>query len=270
MRTIRRYLSLLMPLIALLIGIESILVVSRALSYYEDLVGKNYAIVLVSQKELKFDDIKAQVPETISLLELESESILQDITKNFRDSAMANLKNSLPFFYSLKLSQFPNQSKIRQIESKLKSLESILRVESFGKTHNQTYRLLVLLKGCVLVLSAIVVLLSLFLMMKQVEVWRFEHSERMEIMTYFGTPAKMKNKPLYRLAWVDSILATAIVIAASFIISHNAKITAITALLGIDIFSMRNFIIDSLILALSSYCISMMAVFVVILFQKEP
>lgn len=92
----------------------------------------------------------------------------------------------------------------------------------------------------------------------------------MEIMTYFGTPAKMKNKPLYRLAWVDSILATAIVITASFIISHNAKITAITALLGIDIFSMRNFIIDSLILALSSYCISMMAVFVVILFQKEP
>lgn len=270
MRIIRRYLSLLMPLIALLIGIESILVVSRALSYYEDLVGKNYAIVLVSQKELKFDTIKAQVPETIALLELESESILQDITKNFKDSAVANLKNSLPFFYSLKLSQFPNQSKIRQIESKLKSLNDILRVESFGKTHNQTYRLLVLLKGCVLVLSLIIMLLSLLLMMKQVEVWRFEHSERMEIMTYFGTPAKMKNKPLYRLAWVDSILATAVVIAMTFIVSHNAKITAIVALLGIDIFSMRTFIIDTLILAFSAYCISIMAVFVVILFQKEP
>lgn len=107
-------------------------------------------------------------------------------------------------------------------------------------------------------------------MMKQVEVWRFEHSERMEIMTYFGTPAKMKNKPLYRLAWVDSILATAVVIAMTFIVSHNAKITAIVALLGIDIFSMRTFIIDTLILAFSAYCISIMAVFVVILFQKEP
>ena len=139
----------------------------------------------------------------------------------------------------------------------------MLRVESFSKTHNQTYRLLVLLKGCVLVLSAIVVLLSLLLMMKQVEVWRFEHSERMEIMTYFGTPAKMKNKPLYRLAWIDSILATAIVILATFFVSKSA-------MLGIDIFSMKNFAFDCLILAFSSYCISMAAVFVVILFQKEP
>lgn len=251
-------------------GIESIVVVNRALNYYEDLVGKNYAIVLVSQKELKLEDIKAQVPESTALLEIESSSILQDITKNFRDSTVANLKNSLPFFYSLKLDSFPNQSKIRQIESKLKTLDNMLRVESFGKTHNQTYRLLVLLKGCVLVLSAIVMLLSLLLMMKQVEVWRFEHSERMEIMTYFGTPAKMKNKPLYRLAWIDSTLATAIVIAATFIASHNAKIVAITALLGIDIFNIKNFVIDTLILAFSSYCISMVAVFVVILFQKEP
>ena len=270
MRIIRRYLSLLIPLIALLVGIESILVVTRALNYYEDLVGKNYAIVLVSQKELKFEDIKVQIPETTSLLELESNSILDDITKNFQSSARANLKNSLPFFYSLKLSAFPNQSKIRQIESKLKSFDSMLRVESFSKTHNQTYRLLVLLKGCVLVLSAIVVLLSLLLMMKQVEVWRFEHSERMEIMTYFGTPAKMKNKPLYRLAWIDSILATAIVILATFFVSKSAKIVAITAMLGIDIFSIKNFAFDCLILAFSSYCISMAAVFVVILFQKEP
>ena len=261
---------MLIPLIALLVGIESIILVTRALSYYEDLVGKNYAIVLVSQKELKFADIKAQIPETTSLLELESNSILEDITKNFQGSARANLKNSLPFFYSLKLSAFPNQSKIRQIESKLKSFDSMLRVESFSKTHNQTYRLLVLLKGCVLVLSAIVVLLSLLLMMKQVEVWRFEHSERMEIMTYFGTPAKMKNKPLYRLAWIDSILATAIVILATFFVSKSAKIVAITAMLGVDIFSIKNFAFDCLILAFSSYCISMVAVFVVILFQKEP
>ena len=270
MRTLRRYLSLLFPLIALLIGIESIIVVTRTLSYYEDLVGKNYTIVLVSQKELKFESIKAQVPETTALLELETESILQDITKNFQSSARANLKNSLPFFYSLKLSQFPNQSKIRQIESKLKNFDSILRIESFSKTHNQTYRLLVLLKGCVLGLSAIIMLLSLLLMMKQIEVWRFEHSERMEIMTYFGTPAKMKNKPLYRLAWIDSMLATAIVMGATFIIANSTKISAITALLGIDIFNIKNFALDCLILAFSSYFISMVAVFVVILFQKEP
>lgn len=270
MRIIRQYLSLLIPLVALLIGIESIILTFRALSYYEDLVGRNYAIVLVSNKELHLSDIKKDIKETQSLIELESTSILEDIARNFRDSTRLNLQNSLPFFYSLKLNSFPNQSKITQIESQLKRIDGIFRVESFSKTHNQTYRLLVLLKGCVLVLSSLVLVLSLLLMIKQVEVWRFEHSERMEIMTYFGAPAKMKNKPLYKLALIDSILATSFVIIGIIVASRNEKISAIMAMLGIDIFSLQNFTIDFIILAFSSYFISMMAVFVVILFQKEP
>lgn len=270
MRIFKQYLSLLIPLIALLIGIESIILASRALNYYEDLVGKNYAIVIVSNKAINLSAMKSIIKETHSLIELESTSILDDITKNFKDSTRLNLKNSLPFFYSLKLNSFPNQSKISQIEAKLKSIDGISRVESFSKTHSQTYRLLVLLKGCILVLSSLVLVLSLLLMMKQVEVWRFEHSERMEIMTYFGAPAKMKNKPLYRLALIDSILATTFVIVALIVASYNAKITAIMAMLGIDIFNVKNFALDFVILAFSSYIISMMAVFVVILFQKEP
>lgn len=270
MRIFKQYISLLVPLIALLIGIESIILTSRVLNYYEDLIGKNYAIVLVSKKELHLSEIKSLIKETHSLIELESTSILEDITKNFRDSTRLKLKNSLPFFYSLKLDSFPNQSKISQIEAKLKSIDSISRVESFSKTHNQTYRLLVLFKGCVLVLSSLVLVLSLLLMIKQVEVWRFEHSERMEIMTYFGAPAKMKNKPLYKLALIDSILATSIVMIAIIIASHNEKIRAIMAMIGVDIFNLQNFAIDFVLLAFSSYVVSMMAVFVVILFQKEP
>lgn len=92
----------------------------------------------------------------------------------------------------------------------------------------------------------------------------------MEIMTYFGAPAKMKNKPLYKLALIDSILATSFVIIGIIIASRNEKISAIMAMLGIDIFSLQNFTIDFAVLAFSSYFISMMAVFVVILFQKEP
>ncbi|MGX3011998.1 cell division protein FtsX [Helicobacter sp. 23-1044] len=270
MRIFRQYLSLLIPLIALLIGIESIILASRALNYYEHLVGKNYAIVIVSNKELKLSDIKSRINEAHSLFALESQSILEDITKNFKDKTKENLQNSLPFFYSLKLSTFPNQSKITQIESALKNINGIYRVESFSKTHNQTYRLLVLLKGSAFVLSVIIMLLSLLLMIKQVEVWRFEHSERMEIMTYFGASAKMKNAPLYKLALISSLLATSAVIAGIIFASKNAKISAIMAMLGIDIFSAQNLAVDSSILAFSAYTISMIAVFVVILFQKEP
>ncbi len=269
-RIIRRYLSLLVPLIALLVGIESIVLVNRALNYYEDLAGKNYAIVIVSNSELNLATIKSAVPQANALITLESQSVIDDLSKKFGDSALENLKKSLPFFYSLKLNAFPTQAQIRDIESELKNFAEISRVESFSKAHNQTYRLLVLLRGCVIVLSSILLLLSLLLMMKQIEVWRFEHSERMEIMTYFGAPSSMKNRPLYRLATIDSLLATAIVIAATFFAANYAKITAITAMLGIEIFNLKNLIFDSLILLASAYIISMGAVFVVILFQKEP
>lgn len=269
-RIFRQYVSLLIPLIALLIGIESIILSSRALNYYEDLVGRDYAIVIVSNKELHLGDIKARISDAEALLRLDSQSILDNIAKNFADSARENLQNSLPFFYSLKLKYFPSQSNITRIENVLQSIEGVFRVESFSKTHNQTYRLLVLLKSCTIILSAIIMILSLLLMIKQVEVWRFEHSERMEIMTYFGAPAKMKNKALYRLALIDSILASGFVICALVVASYNTKISAVMANLGIDIFSVKNFVLDSAILACSAYMISMMAVFVVILFQKEP
>ena len=270
MRIFKRYVSLLIPLIALLIGIESMILSSRALKYYEDLAGRDYAIVIVSNKQLNLSDIRAKISDAQALLELDSKSVLDNIISNFADSARENLQNSLPFFYSLKLRYFPSQSRIANIENALQNIDGIFRVESFSKTHNQTYRLLVLLKSCMSVLSVIIVTLSLLLMIKQVEVWRFEHSERMEIMTYFGAPATMKNKALYRLALVDSILASGFVICALVGASYSTKISAIVANLGIEIFSVKNFVMDSAILALSAYMISMMAVFVVILFQKEP
>ena len=110
MRTIRRYLSLLLPLIALLVGIESIILVTRALNYYEDLVGKNYAIVLVSQKELDLKDIKAQIPETTALLELESTSILQRYYQKFSKLCCGKSKKFPAIFLLTKTKFFP-QSK---------------------------------------------------------------------------------------------------------------------------------------------------------------
>lgn len=270
MRWIKQYLSLLVPLIALLVGIESILLANRAVSSHEQLVGKNYAIILVSNKPLNIDMIKQKVQESSSIIELDSSAVLNDINTRFNASVIGELKKELPLFYSLKLDIFPNQYQIKQIEQNLKELDGVIRVESFAKSHNQTYRLLVLLKGCVLVLSSLISLLSLLLMMKQIEVWRFEHSERMEIMTYFGAPSKMKNAPLYRLALIDSIISSLFVIASVAFLLNSPKITSITTMLGIEIFNMNNFALDFIILLASAYAISMLCVFVVILFQKEP
>lgn len=270
MRWIKQHLSLLIPLIALLVGIESIILTSRAVSSHEQLVGKNYAIILVSTAKLDINTIKAKIPESSSLVELDTTAVLNDINAKFNGYFVDELKKELPYFYSLKLNILPNQYQIEEIEQDLKSINGIVRVESFSKSLNQTYRLLVLLKCCVSVLSILISILSLLLMMKQIEIWRFEHSERMEIMTYFGAPSKMKNAPLYRLALIDSIISSVFVIACVALLVKSPKFASITTMLGIDIFNINNLALDFLILLGSAYVISMICVFVVILFQKEP
>lgn len=266
----RQYLSLLVPLIALLVGIESVLLINRAVVSHEEVIGKNYAIVFVSQNEIKEEDIKASISDIYSIRLLDTSQVLNDIDSKFKDTNIDDLKKSLPFFYAITLNSFPNQSQIKEIEKTLMSFGNITRVESFSKSHDQTYRLLILLKGCIVVLSGLIFIISLFLMIKQIEVWRFEHSERMEIMTYLGAHSKIKNAPLYRLALTSSFIAALIVVfIVAFIVNTN-KISSIVSMLGINIFSPTTFIIDYFILLFAAYVISMSSVFVVILFQKEP
>lgn len=266
----KQYVSLLIPLIAFLIGIESILLINRAVNSYENIMGKNYTIVLVSTSKLNANEIKQKIDGINSLTELDSSGIVNNIDSTLKNESINELKKSLPFFYSLKLNSFPNQYKIKQIEKNILAFENIIRVESFSKSHNEAYRLLILLKGCVLVFSSLIFILSFLLMIKQIEVWRFTHSERMEIMTYLGAPSKFKNLPLYRLAVIDSSIASIFVIILVSIISNNAKINSIITMLGIEIFSLKIFLLDCLILLLSAYIITMFSVFMVILFQKEP
>lgn len=266
----RQYLSLLVPLIALLIGVESVLLINRAVVSHEEIIGKNYAIVFVSQNEIKEEDIKKSISNIHSIRLLDTSQILSDIDSKFNDTNIDDLKRTLPFFYAITLNSFPNQNQIKELESNLMSFDGVTRVESFSKTHDQTYRLLVLLKGCIFVLSGIIFIISLFLMIKQIEVWRFEHSERMEIMTYLGAHSKIKNAPLYRLALVDSLLAALIVVFIVAFIANTDKINSIVSMLGINIFSSTIFIIDYFVLLFVAYAISMISVFVVILFQKEP
>lgn len=269
-RSFQQYLSLIVPLITLLFGIESVTLIDRAVLMHEEIIGKNYAIVLVSSKKLNIDDIKPLVDESASLNELDSSSVLNEISTDFKDDISSDLKKALPYFYSLKLSIFPNQYQIKEIQRKISNLDSILRVEFFTKSHSQIYRVLVLVKSCVLVLSILLFILSILLMIKQIVVWRFEHSDRMEIMTYLGAPWKFKNAPLFKLALIDSVISSLFVIVMVFITQYNSKVSSVLNMLGIDIFEMKLLIGDFFLLLLSSFVISMITVFVVILFQKEP
>ena len=57
---------------------------------------------------------------------------------------------------------------------------------------------------------------SLFLIIKQMEIWRYAHKERMQVMEIFGAPLMLRSGVLFRMAFVDAIFSTILVSAIFF------------------------------------------------------
>lgn len=49
---------------------------------------------------------------------------------------------------------------------------------------------------------------SLFLIIKQMEIWKYAHKQRMQVMEIFGAPLMLRSGVLFKVAIVDAILAT--------------------------------------------------------------
>ena len=47
---------------------------------------------------------------------------------------------------------------------------------------------------------------TIFLIAKEMRIWQFKHSERMNIMGLFGAPVWLRSAVLFRLAIVDLIV----------------------------------------------------------------
>ncbi|MGP1449549.1 MAG: cell division protein FtsX [Wolinella sp.] len=268
MNSLKHHLSLIIPLLALLFSLESIILLDRAIKRYEQNLGKSYSIIIASRSELSIDDVRLAVGDAEGLVRISTDGVLEKLKRDISSANLSILQDSLPKFYSLALSRFPDRARLRAIEASLKRLSGVERVESFAKSHDQLYQLLLLLKGGVVIFVTLIAVISLLLMSKQIELWRFEHSERMEIMGYFGAPSWMRNGLLFRLALIDSLIATLFISGGVFYISRDSSVLSLLGDVGLDasIFTLRE---DSLLLLASGVGISMLSVFVVIAFKRS-
>lgn len=268
MNSLKNHLALIVPLVALLFSLESILLVNRTLSDYENKLGKNYAIILASSSELNFEQIQNKVIEAQSLTPINTDLVLEKLQKNISQSNFILLKKSLPYFYSLNLNTYPSTQRLEAINKNLSAFSHILRVESFSKSHGQIYQLLLIIKGSIIIFSGLIALISTLLMFKQIEIWRFEHSERMEIMTLLGAPLWMRNSLLFRLACIDTIIATIIVVSGLIYTSNNPTLILFIQDLGLnpEIFSP---FLDTFILLLTGLIVSLISVWIVSIRTRE-
>lgn len=268
MNTLKRHFSLLLPLLALLFSLQSIVLVNRAIVIKEEKLSQSYSILLASSKKLNLELISKDIQEAKSIQIISPDSLLERLKQNMTDATITNIKKDLPIFYSLKLSKFPDKDRLEAISKILLKTPDILKVEAFSKTHNQVYRLLYFIKVNVWIFGLLLTILSILLIIRQIQIWRFEHSKRMEIMSFLGAPMWIKNGSLFKLAFIDSLLASACITIGTFYLSFNSRFTDIINSLEVqgEIF---RFGFDFLTMFLTAIGISVFSVLVVILAKRK-
>ncbi|WP_104695200.1 cell division protein FtsX [Helicobacter salomonis] len=234
MNTLREHLAFLLPLVALLVGLESVLWIQRALHIREEQLSKNYTITIVSQQKLSLEFIRQNIRSSIGLELINPDALLERLQQNISPSSLADLRKSLPFFYSLKLKNFPTSDELKRIHNRLLKIPGVSRVEVFSKAHDQEYRLLLLLQESTFVFAFLVGLLSILLLIKQVSVWNLQYSKRIEIMELLGAPMRIKNGFLFRLALVDSVLASVGVLIGCLYVNSQSKFQSLTNALEVQ------------------------------------
>lgn len=268
MSNIKQHFFLILPLVALLFAFECFLIVSRAVATKEDKLSQNYSIVIAAKQKLSLDFIKQNIPEAISIEPIDPSFVLDKIRTNMNNEDYENVKKQLSLYYNLKLESFPNLKRLEKIESTLAKIPSIIKAEAFSKTHNQTYRLLFLVKFSTQLFAVLIAVLSLLLMIDQIRIWHFQHSRRIEIMGYMGAGFWLKNRFFFRNAVYDALISTCIIIIVFLYGANTSMADNIVQALELqkEIFTLA---IDFGILLLTSLLVCLASVIVAILLQRR-
>jgi cell division protein ftsX len=262
MKSFKTHLSVIIPLVALLVGIQFILLVGRVVDEYESVMNKDYSIIIVSQNELNATDVKPLVYTFESLEPLSSKPVLEKLSKDISSKNIAVLQNALPKFYSLKLNAFPSAQYMQEIKDKISKINGVSRVETFSKTHDKIYKIMQLIKNISAIFSGLIGLIGLMLIAKQMRIWLYEHKERIEIMTLLGAPSWLKSGALYKTALFDSFIATVLVAVFYIILPDLQPVKEVATDLNINLPAIDLFYEGGVLLGVS-LAISFFAVYLV-------
>lgn len=214
MKSLKNHFSLIAALFTILFTVQVYHVLDRSISSYEESLRANYSIVVISTTALQESSIKSKFSIIRSITEISPEKVIQRLKKEMDKTSLGLLRASLPKFYRLSLEHYPQPEEIDMLSSQLQSMKQIKRVESFSKTHDQIYKLLLLYKGVTQIFAFAIFIVTLLLIAKEMRIWQFQHQERMNIMALFGAPVMLRSAVLFRLAIIDALIAASLIFAA--------------------------------------------------------
>jgi len=269
MKSFRNHLSLVVALLSILFSLQTFIIVDRSINAYKENLAKNYSLIVVSQKNLKEKTILEKNQLLVSLNQLSPDSVIKRLNSGIDKNSIAILKLSLPKFYKLKLKRYPSPSEIETITHSLLKNRTILKVESFSKTHDTTYKLLVLFKTVIAVLAFSVGIVTILLVSKEMKIWQLKHNERMSIMGLFGAPTWLSSAVLFRLAIVDALIATFLAFLIFVYISSTKWISEQLDSIGIDVEVFKFLQDTSVMFALAMVLSILLATFIVLSHKEE-
>jgi cell division transport system permease protein len=261
LNSVKSHISLILSLVSILISIFLFIVFSEILHKYQKNIVNNYSITIVSDKPIK----KLNIKEIEKIEPIDIKSYIKKLKSSFHNVDFNNIK--FPYFYSIKLKTLPSPNRLKQIENHLSNLSFIKRVLTYRSTQTKIYNLLFLLKIISNAFMIIVGILGFLLIVKQLEVWKFEHSERMYIMELFGAPFWFRGAALFKIAFIDSFIS--FLITAGLIYYFNKSLIFKEILKDLSIDFHINFSDILLKLFIISFIISVFSSIIVIIGRKK-
>lgn len=235
---------------------------------YEKTLNEGYSIIVVSKNKLDINRLRNASRGIKSLEEIDPTFVIDSLKDNVSFKNLSYLKKDLPFFYKVGLYRYPSVKERDRITQDLERINSITRIETFSKTQNQIYGLLVLIKAVLVVVTFLMLFVSGLLIIRQMEMWFIEHKDRMRIMSVFGASLWQKSANLFIVSIIDSVISTLVVSTLFFLLASSPTLALSFAEIGIDSLSF-SFPFDILTLFGISIALSMSCVLYVIVKADE-
>jgi len=223
MKHLKSYFSIIFPLMMMLMMFSIYLIVGRTVDNYKQHITDDYAIVVITNTPLKTIDRLAGI-KVKSIDPISRKKIIKDVQSNLSDRSIDLLNKKLPYFYQIYLDQFPTSRNLKQIRAELSKISNIKKIEMFSNDHNKVYALLVIVDHIVFILFSVVFILSMLLLLKQIKIWFFEHSERISIIQLHGGSLLWASKPLIKIILNSSIISSLIVSLLIYIIISKVSL----------------------------------------------
>ncbi len=269
MNAFKNHFSLVVALLGILFSLQTFTIVERAIDAYKQNLAHNYSFVVVSKKNIIETFFKEKYSLISKVDELSPDKVIKKLNAGIDKRNTELLKLALPKFYKLQLKHYPSPSEVNSLTKSLLRNNSIMKVETFAKSHDSTYKLLLLFKSVITVFAVSVGIITMLLISKELKIWQFKHSERMSIMGLFGAPTWLSSAVLFRLAIVDALLASALSFVLFIYISSNDWVVAELANIGIKIIIFNTFSDFLMMLTVSLVVSLLLASFIVISHKEE-